>query len=337
MIKRVFGFAVLIALLYGAAWLGAAFWLRAHMDAFVADLVSKGYAIERSEALLVGFPATVGLKLEELDVTAPSAHGGWRWHGTPVVMRLHLGAPRTPVIDLSGVQRITGLLSAPAAGLHLNIDDGLATLTFGQDQALEDILVKLAGTTVTGAASSEPLLTIKDSVLDVSLARGHVAWRMDEIGLPEAAPVLAQTVRSAQIAVDVVGPFPAGPLHEALPAWRDAGGAVEVRSFSLDWPPASAGGTATLALDEALQPMGAATLKFQGFFDIVAALQAKGYVHEREAAMAKGILGMLARPSANGAPELSLPITVQNRKLSAGPVTLMEMPEVIWDREAKVP
>ncbi len=53
--------------------------------------------------------------------------------------------------------------------------------------------------------------------------------------------------------------------------------------------------------------------------------------------MAKIVLGMLAKPSAAGEPELSLPLTVQDRALLAGPVKLMEMPEVIWDAEARVP
>ncbi|MCA0201198.1 MAG: DUF2125 domain-containing protein [Proteobacteria bacterium] len=337
MIKRALGFAALLALVYGAVWLGAAFWLRARVDAFVADLAGKGYAIEHSEPLFVGFPAAVGLKLADLSVMAPSAQGGWHWQGTPVVVRLHIGAPNTPVIDLGGVQRITGLLSAPHEGLSFNVDEGFATLTFGQGQALENIVVKMTGATVAGAASSETLLTVRDSVLDVSVARGHIAWRMNDIDVPQTIPPLGQTIHSVQIAADVVGPAPAGPLREALTTWRDAGGAIEVRAFALDWPPASAAGTATLALDEALQPMGAATIKFQGFFDIVAALQAKGYVHDREVSMAKIVLGMLARPSASGEPELSLPITVQNRKLSAGPVALMDMPEVRWDRDAKAP
>jgi hypothetical protein len=46
---------------------------------------------------------------------------------------------------------------------------------------------------------------------------------------------------------------------------------------------------------------------------------------------------MLAKPSATGEPELALPLTVQDRKLFAGPVMLMEMPEVVWDENARVP
>ncbi len=337
MIKRILGLLVALALIYGATWLGAAFWLRARMDAFVADLMGRGYAVEHSAPLFVGFPAHIGLKLTSLSVTAPSAQGGWHWQGAPVSVRLDPGAPTAPVIDLSGAQRVTGFLSGPDEGLSLNVGHGLASLTFAQDQSLENIVLKLAGTTVTGAASTETFATIEDSALHLSLANGHLTWWMEGVDLPEAIPALSQTIRRVEIAVDFVGPLPEGPLRGALETWRNAGGAVEVRSFVLDWPPASAAGTATLALDPALQPVGAATIKFQGFFDLVAALQAKGYVHEREASMAKIVLGMLARPSAQGQPELSLPITVQDRKLSAGPVTLMEMPEVVWDRAAKVP
>lgn len=337
MIKRVLGLLAALALLYGAAWLGAAFWLRARLDAFVADLAGKGYAIERSEPLFVGFPGAVGLKLAELSVTAPPAQGGWRWQGTPVSLSLHPGAPRDPAVDLSGVQRFTGLLSAPDKGLTLNVGRGRATLAFGQDQSLEAIALELADTTITGAASPEAPLTVGNGSLHLSLATGHLAGRLEDIGLPAAIPGLDQTIRSFEITVDVTGPFSGGPLKEALEAWRDGGGAVELRSFALEWPPAAAAGTATLALDAALQPMGAATIKFQGFFDLVAALQAKGYVHESEASMAKIVLGMLARPSPAGTPQLSLPVTVQDRKLSAGPVALMEMPEVVWDGAAKVP
>ncbi|MGE3474417.1 MAG: DUF2125 domain-containing protein [Rhodospirillaceae bacterium] len=337
MLKKVLGFCVVLALIYGAAWLGAAFWLRARVDAFVADLNRQGYVIERSEPVFAGFPARVGLKVAELGVTAPPAQGGWRWQGTPVGITLSLGAPADPVIDLTGVQRITGLLSAPEEGLVLRVGHGLLTLTFAQDQALETLALMLADTTVTGTASPGAPVSVRESSLHVSRATGHLTWRMDDVGLPEAIPALGQTIRRAEIAADLVGPFPDGPLRNALETWRDAGGTVEVRSFALDWPPARAAGTGTLALDPALQPMGAATITFHGFFDLVAALQAKGYVRESEAGMAKIVLGMLARPSPAGAPELSLPVTVQDRKLRAGPVALMEMPEVIWDREAKVP
>jgi hypothetical protein len=181
------------------------------------------------------------------------------------------------------------------------------------------------------------LLQLGDGLLQIAFAGGHGTLSATEITLPKPVPGLGPIVKRLDIAVDVTGRLAAGPLRQSLEAWRDGGGAIELRSLALEWPPATMAGSGTLALDGALQPMGAATFKFQGFFDIVDALTLAGHVPEREASVAKVMLGMLAQPSAGGAPELSLPLTVQDRKLHAGPVMLMEMPEVVWDESARVP
>jgi hypothetical protein len=289
------------------------------------------------DALFVGCPTTVGLALPQLDITAPAAEGAWRWQADGVRVSLHAGAPMDPVIDLAGAHKITGLLAAPGEGLSLNVERGMTSLVFARDGTLENIVLKLSETTIAGTADHARMLGLNDGSLHIATKTGHVTLQVHDITLPEAVPMLGKTVTSLDLTLDVVGPFPPGPLRGALEAWRTGGGAIEVRSVALNWPPARATGTGTIALDEALQPIGAATIKFQGFFDIVAALVEKGHVREREASMAKIVLGMLAKPSATGEPELSLPLTVQDRKLFAGPVMLMEMPEVVWDENARVP
>ena len=337
MIKRILVLIVALVLLYGAAWLGAAFWLRARASALEADLTAQGYQIARSEPAFVGFPWYVGLKSAEMTVDAPAAHGGWRWHAAPIVFRLNVGAPTTPSIDLSGVQQITDLLSDAGAGLTLIVGRGTARFGFAADQSLDSFTLNLADTTVTGAASSEPHMSLGNVELGFAMRSGHISLRIDGLGLAAPMPALNATIREVELAIDVTGALPSGPLKPALEAWRDSGGAVEVRSFRLDWPPVRVTGSGTFALDTALQPEGAATLTLQGFADLIAALQSKGYVQESEAHLATTALGMLARPSATGEPELSLPVTIQERKLQAGPVTLMAMPEVIWSDKAKVP
>jgi hypothetical protein len=198
-------------------------------------------------------------------------------------------------------------------------------------------VLKLSETTIANAGGDVPMLSLKDSSLHVALGRGHVTLWVRDIALPQPVPVLNETIAALDLTLDVVGPLTSGSLRNVLNAWREGGGAIEVRSIALDWPPARIAGSGTIALDAALQPIGAATLKFQGFFDIVSALVEKGHVDKSAESMAKIVLGMLAKPSAAGEPELSLPLTVQDRALHAGPVKLMEMPEVIWDAEARVP
>ena len=54
--------------------------------------------------------------------------------------------------------------------------------------------------------------------------------------------------------------------------------------------------------------------------------------------MARIVLGLMARePVGGGTPELNLAVTVQNRKLYTGPISLMTMPEVVWPEDIVLP
>lgn len=335
MFKRFLMCAAALAVLYGAAWTGAAFWFKARLEAVAADLRREGYTVETSDLLLVGFPARVGVMTARLDVTAPPAHGGWRWEAGPTRVSLAAGAPRTAVVDLTGRHRIAGLLSAPDVGLALTVGRGAAHLVFARDRSLDAVELTLADMAVGDGAGA---LRLGDAALHAD-ARGRSARASAHgIALPEAVPVLGGAIATLGLTFDITGDLPSGPLPAALEAWRAGGGALELRAFALDWGPARAAGSGTFALDAALQPIGALTVKFQGFFDIVDALVKEGHVPERNASMAKIVLGILAKPpAAGGAPELSLPLTVQDRKLFAGPVMLMETPEVRWNAHARIP
>lgn len=337
MIKKLLGFTFAAAVLYGAAWTGAAFWLRAELNAFAKDLIDQSYAITHGGPTLAGFPGAVGVQVRDLVITAPAGHGGWHWEADVVTTRLSLASLTAPTVDLAGGHRVTGIVSAPDEGFTVNVGQGAMRLSFAQNVALENVEVTLSDTSVADATGQTPLFRFKEGALQVSTTTRHAAVSVRAVTLARGVPVLSETIAGLDIALDLTGELPPGPLLASLDAWRDGGGAVELRALTLDWPPARATGTGTLALDNARQPLGAATVKFQGFFEIVAALQEKGLVHAREASVAKTVLGILAKSSPNGAPEIELPLTLQDRKLHAGPIVLMEMPEVVWDENARIP
>ena len=59
------------------------------------------------------------------------------------------------------------------------------------------------------------------------------------------------------------GPVPVGrTLAEQAAAWRDGGGSLEVRHLALVWGPLDLTASATLALDDQLQPMGAGSARW---------------------------------------------------------------------------
>jgi hypothetical protein len=65
-------------------------------------------------------------------------------------------------------------------------------------------------------------------------------------------------------------------------------------------------------------------------FEAVDALTRSGTVRAQDAGMIKLVFGLLMKPGANGEKTLSVPVTVQNRTLSIGPVKLFEVPAVVW-------
>ncbi|MBY0430081.1 MAG: DUF2125 domain-containing protein, partial [Rhodospirillales bacterium] len=148
---------------------------------------------------------------------------------------------------------------------------------------------------------------------------------------PAPGLVLGRKVASVQAKGEVKGQIPKGPLPAALDHWREQGGTVEVERLGVHWEPLHLTAGGSLALDQELQPIAAFSASVQGFFETVDAFQNAGLVRARDASMAKVVLGMMAKtPPGGGAPMLTVPLTVQNGILSAGPAVLGPVPRLAW-------
>jgi len=133
----------------------------------------------------------------------------------------------------------------------------------------------------------------------------------------------------------LVGDFPLENVLESLGAWRDQGGTLELDKVEIRYGQLGVQAGGTLALDRNLQPIGALTARLEGFLGAIDALREAGIVRPHDAGVVKLVLGALARRPAGGGPRtLSLPLSVQDRKLSAGPVPLMDIPEIRWPERA---
>jgi hypothetical protein len=150
--------------------------------------------------------------------------------------------------------------------------------------------------------------------------------------VPQFVPLpLGQKITELALNGELLGGLPGSRLIEALSAWRDSGGTVEVKQLRIRHGPLGVQANGTLALDKELQPIGALTARIEGFFAAVDRLRQAGMIRSRDAAMAKLVLGAMAkRPAGGGSSSVSLPLTIQNRKLFAGPVTLAELPPIDW-------
>lgn len=290
-----------------------------------------GYRASYSGLVLGGFPFLVRLTVEDADLARP---GSWAWRGARVVLESRPWSPRRVRIRAPGQfeLELTGA-GGPAAwkGGAREFSGEVAfeggRLRFGR--------IRIAGLELAGAAGRLAVASgdVRLSLLEAGDA-GHrtasAALRAEamDVEAPGELP-LGQRLGRIVLAARVMGGI--GPGPEALAEWRDRGGTVEVTDLALDYGPLEARASGTVALDGAMQPVGAFTARIRGFFRTVDALKERGLIRARDAVTAKVVLGVLARnPGDGGPPTLNLAVTVQDRKVYVGPVALAEVPEIHW-------
>ena len=128
------------------------------------------------------------------------------------------------------------------------------------------------------------------------------------------------------------GPVPRMPgLARRAAAWRDGGGTLELQHVAVGWGPLALTGSATLALDPKLQPMGAGNARIVGYAQSLDALGASGAIPPRAAFAAKALAGLIAATPENGGPsEIDVPLTLQDRTLAIRQFPLARVPSLAW-------
>ena len=137
----------------------------------------------------------------------------------------------------------------------------------------------------------------------------------------EELPAVTEAVAALEAGAPQIHP-------EALAAWSQGGGTVEVDSAALDWGPLKLAMNGTLALDRDLQPTAAMTAEVRGAAQTLSALQDQ--LKPNELNIARTVVAMLARPDGDGEPVIKAPLTIQHRGLFVGPLKLAPVPVIQW-------
>ncbi|HKW54379.1 MAG TPA: DUF2125 domain-containing protein [Stellaceae bacterium] len=331
--------AASVALLVAAAaasytgyWFYIAYRLPDRIAGWAEARGAEGYTVRWDGLAVGGFPASF-----RVTMTGASLAGArpLPFEGRTAVLigeahpwnlrRWHVTAPQ--------VARVEG----PHEGDAISAATLDVTVAIGADKAASVAVTahQIAG---SGAAS---LLSIAGADAQIVLpARpptdhrqdgARVALQLAGIGLPRAVPSLGATVDRVTLSAVLKGAIPAGKLRDALAAWRDDGGTIELEQGTLDWGKLAASANGTLALDGALQPMGALTATIENHDAVIDAAVAGGTMRAQDANLAKVLLGLMAKPGADGNKQLTLPVTLQNRRLYLGPAQIAVLPVVTWE------
>lgn len=192
---------------------------------------------------------------------------------------------------------------------------------------------------VTGEASAQ--IRVGSARVMVNIPprppRGHdepamgLAVDASQINLPLAVGPLGNTIDELDFSAKFKGTMPSGKLADAVAAWRDAGGMIELDNLRLKWGALDATATGTIALDQELQPTGGFSGAIQGYDQILSALVQNGQMRASDAGLARIALTLLAKAGPDGKPEIKTAFTIQNGQMFLGPAKLGRLPRITWE------
>jgi hypothetical protein len=157
-----------------------------------------------------------------------------------------------------------------------------------------------------------------------------VAVVLRQVRLPAATHALGGAIDELALGLTFKGVLPNGPLPQALAAWRDSGGTIELDNLRLDWGGLGATATGALSLDRDLQPIGGFTGAIEGYDQVLSALVQSGRMRASDAGLARLALTMLAKAGPDGRPQITTSLTMQNGQMFLGPARLGPAPRIAW-------
>lgn len=343
--------AILLIAVAGGA-LGGWLWLtasvRAAIEGWAAQQRAVGYEVEWQQLDVSGPPWRITSHIDGAKIGRQDGNRPWSWSPPPLaldVLPLHLDE--------------FGLAGAGLHRLDVTVDGRRHSLIVTAVDAIARVKLDGQGELAGIAGRAQNLeLSVVDEPLQLRAATGEIAFERPALNGAGAgmatgdgvAPQFVAIARFDGVVLPIVptGPFgqtvelisgegmlrgvvPDAPPAEALEAWRAAGGTIELARFELIWGPLRAVADGTLALDGELQPIGALVARVRGLIDAIDALERLALVDARTAAFARLAVAALSRaPADGGAPELRVPVTIQDRRLSLGPVALLTLPRLRW-------
>ncbi|MSO74168.1 MAG: DUF2125 domain-containing protein [Alphaproteobacteria bacterium] len=300
-----------------------------------------GWQLEAADTDVSGFPTRFSVTLRDPIVTA--AADGWSWHGENLLAEMRPWNFKKITLHVNGKSQVRIKDGALWRDIDVQVEDGQAKLVLTDDRRVKDIALDMTSVRVEGLLAGGPASARRvraQSLLSPAPEGGSAAAQLDsevikaalnleQVELPEdVSEGLGTQIEHLTLEASLVGPMPGEAKRDAVMAWRDAGGTIELNSLDLRWGPLGLSTNGTLALDKELRPMGALTADIVGYGDVIDALIMSDVIPLGDAFMAKVAFNVMAEKSTNGGPPIlrRIPLTAQGGDLFVGPVAFAKLP-----------
>lgn len=345
------GGLLLIALLWTAGWFWLAQRVQADIGAFAA--VGKADPIELAwdSISVTGYPVRLNARLVNPSGIWPGPDRRITWRGADTVIGFFSRGSRTFSFRAPGDHVID--IQEPRGRFTLDTQnrDLRGELELGDDGRIQGLRGVAEGVTIR--VNEAPSAAAASAAFDWSLTNGTatpgrvhpetvgqtVAFVLTDIEIsdadldPNVSGVLGNRIARIAGGLSLRGTIEPGEINaDTLARWRDEGGTLELENVDIAWGPVRFSGEGTLALDQALQPVGALTAGVTGLDRLVDLLEKTGEMQPSQAAIARIALAVLTRAPANGGPpQARVPVSIQDSLVSIGPVPLMKLPPIGWN------
>ncbi len=324
---------------YSIWWYSTAQALNRNIGKWIATEQAKGAAITPTAVSVRGFPAAFSIKLENPDLRWPTGFG---FKAQTVKVRTHPWSPSKFKVAITGGFDFSLPQGTERPALTVAGETIRGTATFYDNALPIEWAVRADVVSVSQTAAMQREVTVASVSFDGSRPRTPptadtdpgltVSLHLQDLSAAsiEGNP-LGSTVNEVTLDAKMMGALPVTADAEGLKAWRDAGSNLDIGNLGLHWGPLALAANGTTAFDPQMQPEGAYTAHLSGFDPAIDALVGAGWIKMSAASLGKLALGITARPDAKGVPTVDTPVTIQNRRISVGPLKLGTVPELKLD------
>lgn len=330
----------ILAIGYVGLWMWAEHELAQGFTTWAATSQSSGWKVSSAPPERGKSPLAATLIIPDLSLSGgeDEVPGGLTWHADRLVIELSLLHPRVVVIEAQGAQR-----------LRLSM---LPDVPYTADE-LEALLPVQVGTPpnhldIQAAKLNADMPMGRPGAVTVAHLHVHVQWAPDGV---QTEPPLTIAMRAADVVLPETANWPLGPrvavisgdatlngqmpridgLAQRAAAWRDAGGQVKAQRVTIAWGSLNLSGSATIGLDQSLQPTGSGTAKVVDPSETLNALVSHGAITRRAAFAANAVLALMEHvPEGGGSPVVEVPLTIQDRTVMVGSIPFAKLPMIAW-------
>ncbi len=328
------GVVVAVALGYAAYWFYLAGLVPERLDAWASQQRARGWTVGYDDVRVGGFPFRLEATVTAPRLARPGGPAAPAWEGERIAAVAHPWNLTHILFHFEGRQRIAFVERRRSRVVDVTMAENVGSYratTAGRPLRLsfEADDMELRSADLPGPA------TVRRAVLHMRRAEatnrlGDAALKVEGLRLPAGVEApLGRDIDLLDVILGLTGALPNGlPAADAVIAWRDAGGRLEVQKFDLTWGAVQAAASGTLQLDETTRPAGEMTARIRGHEALLDAAAAAGRVRARDLDLAKTALGLLA---AAGGGVLSVPVRLQDGSAYLGPVLIGRLRPLLSD------